>query len=263
MPDADGRLNEALRHCLLARHGVLHVTGPDARAFLQGQLSNDVAQLDAGRPLLAGLHSPQGRVLALLRLWPDGADGALAALPSELLGAVIAQLRRYVLRARLEIVDASASWQLHGTSDALGQLDYQLHPTMAVREVTLDQADWDALEVAAGVPEIHTATAGEFVAQMLNLDCMGGISWTKGCYTGQEIIARSHYRGQVKRRMRRYAAAATEPPPPGGSWTTRDGLSMRVVRSAGLAAGRCELLGVAPLAAQSMDELPLPYTLPA
>ena len=90
--------------------------------------------------------------------------------------------------------------------------------------------------MAAGLPEIRTATAGEFVAQMLNLDCIGGIAWTKGCYTGQEIIARAHYRGQVKRRMRRFAAAAARRPRPAAPGPPATAWRVRVVRSAHSAA---------------------------
>ncbi len=256
----------------MTRYGVLHFAGPDARAFLQGQLSNDLALLAADRPLLAGLHSPQGRVLALLRLWPEehGADGVLAALPAELLAGVTTQLRRFVLRSKVTIANASGVWQLHGQRDARGQLHHRLHAaspgSAAAAHVgsagSLDEDAWDALEVTSGLPEIYSATAGEFVAQMLNLDCVDGISWTKGCYTGQEIIARSHYRGQVKRRMRRFAATGTALPAPGSAWTTQDGLTVRVVRSARSADGQCELLGVAALGAGSVDERPLPYSLP-
>jgi hypothetical protein len=127
---------------------------------------------------------------------------------------------------------------------------------------TLDLPAWNALEVAAGLPEIHSATSGEFIAQMLNLDRIDAIAWKKGCYTGQEIVARAHYRGQVKRRMRRFVCAAGEPPAPGTALTTSDGLALRVVRSARTVDGRCECLAVAALEAQSRDERPMSYTLP-
>ena len=261
-------LNDAIRHRHLTRYGVLHFAGPDARAFLQGQLSNDMALLTAGQPLLAGLHSPQGRVLALLRLWPDGqsTDGVLAALPRELLAGVMSQLRRFVLRSKVTIADAGAAWQLHGECDAQGRLQHRLRAATpatdaAAQAGSLDDAEWEALEVTAGLPEGYSATAGEFIAQMLNLDCIGAIAWSKGCYTGQEIIARSHYRGQVKRRMRCFACSSL-PPVSGGIHVTTDGLRMQVVRSATLADGSAEVLGVAPLELKSVDERPLPYSLP-
>src|SRR5262245_14864791 len=114
--------------CLLAGYGVLRISGADARAFLQGQLSNDLRQLSALQPMLAGLHNPQGRVLALLRLWlaPESTSDVLAALPAALLAATAAQLRRYVLRARVQIADDSAGWQVGGTQRADGAPGMQL-----------------------------------------------------------------------------------------------------------------------------------------
>jgi folate-binding protein YgfZ len=200
----------------------------------------------------------------------------LALLPTDLLTAVATQLRRYVLRARVQIADATATWRAWGVSGSDGTLQVVLSARDAAAPTSpgsapaqrpasaqaLQRAAWEALEIAAGLPEIHVATAGEFVAQMLNLDCIGAIAWDKGCYTGQEIIARAHYRGQMKRRMRRFAAALAEPPAPGATHTTSDGVELRVVRAARVAAGRCELLGVAPLDRPSHDELPLPYAWP-
>ena len=254
--------------CPLDDYGVLQIGGADARRFLQGQLSNDLQRLEPARPLRAGLHNPQGRVLALLRLWPASAGDTdvLALLPAELLSAVATQLRRYVLRARVTIEDASDRWRAWGLRRSDGSPEVRLAPRDAapVPDGTpLGRDAWEALEIAAGLPEVRAATTGEFVAQMLNLDCIEAIAWDKGCYTGQEIIARAHYRGQMKRRMRRFAAALADPPAPGATHTTSDGVELRVVRAARVAAGRCELLGVAPLERPSHDELPLPYAWPA
>lgn len=259
---------------LLSDYGVLSFRGPDARTFLQGQLSNDLRQLRPDTPLLAGLHNPQGRVIALMRLVDPGTDAAgdvLAVLPAELLSTVATLLRRFVLRARLSINDVSADWQVLGQSAAAGPPRLTLAPRETDRAVDAHPVDaavagpagWPALQVAAGMPEVFAATSGEFVAQMLNLDCIGAIAWNKGCYTGQEIIARAHYRGQVKRRMRRFACATDLPPLPGSTWTTHDGLAVRVVRSARTGDAQCEILAVAPAEPRSVDERPLPYALPA
>jgi len=256
----------------LRDYGVLRFSGPDARRFLQGQLSNDLDRLQPGAPLLAGLHNPQGRVVALLRLLPAPADtDVLAILPGELLERVSALLRRFVLRAKVTVSNVTADWQVLGVPAASGAHRFALaegagDPALVARASSgagESALEWAALQVAAGVPEVYAATSGEFVAQMLNLDCLEAISWTKGCYTGQEIIARAHYRGQVKRRMRRYACGDGASPPPGDTWTTSDGVPVRVVRSARTAQGRGELLAVAPLDTPSADELPLPYSWPA
>jgi folate-binding protein YgfZ len=117
--------------------------------------------------------------------------------------------------------------------------------------------------VAAGIPRIYAASSGEFVAQMLNLDLLNGIAWDKGCYTGQEIIARAHYRGQMKRRMQRFRVVGQTQPNPGAMHTTTDGQRVQVVRPASHADGHVEILAVAPLEPRSIDALPLPYSLPA
>jgi tRNA-modifying protein YgfZ len=103
---------------------------------------------------------------------------------------------------------------------------------------------WHRLSVAAGEPQVYAATSEQFVAQMLNLDVLGAIAFDKGCYTGQEIIARSHYRGRVKRRMQRFLTDAPTVLEPGASGVFADGRSFRVVRSAAHSDGRCEFLAV-------------------
>src|ERR1700728_647899 len=94
--------------------GVLRVHGVDALTFLQGQVSNDVMRLTASQALLAGYHNPQGRVIALLRLVQLAPGEVLAVLPRELIGTVASRLAKFVLRARVQLVDESAHWQLGG-----------------------------------------------------------------------------------------------------------------------------------------------------
>ncbi|MBS0387344.1 MAG: folate-binding protein YgfZ [Proteobacteria bacterium] len=216
-------------------YALLQFRGADAHKFLQGQLSNDVTALRAGELMLAGLHNPQGRVLALLRLAVLAPDHIVAVLPAELAEVTAALLRRYVLRAKLQIgVDLSAT--------ALVALAAQLPPLAALLEPGAH-----ARHIAAGVPQVYAATSGEFVAQMLNLDCIGAIAFNKGCYTGQEIIARAHYRGRTKRRLQRFVSAGAATLVPGESLRLGDGRSARVVDAIVLADGRSEFLAVAPL----------------
>ena len=139
---------------------------------------------------------------------------------------------------------------------------------------------WQRLAVAAGEPQVYAATSEEFVAQMLNLDCLGAIAFDKGCYTGQEIIARAHYRGRVKRRLQRFVMRDARQLRPADAGTLSDGRAFEVVEAVVLADGRCEFLAVAPLAigesapgtaaATSIagerfdaEALPLPYLLPS
>ncbi len=165
---------------------LLRIHGADATAFLQGQLSNDVEALEVGATQLAGYHNPQGRVIALLRLARVAPAEILAQLPQELAAPVAQRLHRYVLRSKLaiEILDAPA------IAAALPAGMTATHSRLA--------------DIAAGLPQVYAATSEHFVAQMLNLDCIDAVSFTKGCYTGQEVVARAHYRGRVKRRMQRF-----------------------------------------------------------
>jgi len=298
------------------------VRGPDARRFLHGQVSQDVTGQPLDRVALAGLHNPQGRTAAILRLVPLAEDAVLLGLPTEIAPAVIQRLRRYVLRSKLTLDDASAAWEAVGLAGpeactalaAAGLLpagpgvgalarqgerlawrhaaDPQRFIVLAPRATGLPDGwqpgteatarlAWHAADVAAGLPQVYAATAEAFVAQMLNLDVLQAIAFDKGCYTGQEVIARAHYRGRVKRRMQRFVtmAASTAPLLPGDSGTLADGRSFRVVDAAPLPDGRLAFLAVAPVAAGAVDEeapapsaatvtrlavatLPLPYALP-
>ena len=146
------------------------------------------------------------------------------------------------------------------------------------RHARLSREQWRALDIAAGLAQVYSATSGQFVAQMLNLDCIDAISFTKGCYTGQEVIARAHYRGRIKRRMQRFLSHSALRLAAGDAGVLSDGRSFRVVEATQHADGRCEFLAVASLpgAEQQADDsaqrpgtggvaasaLPLPYALP-
>ena len=242
--------------------GVLEIRGADAAKFLQGQLSNDVLRLLPGTSMLAGYHTPQGRVVALLRL-QRRADDMVARLPRGLVPTVVTRLSKVLLRSKVAITDGTGEWSARGLL---------AEPS---REATLRA-------IEAGLPQVYPATSEVFVAQMLNLDLTGGISFDKGCYTGQEIIARAHYRGRVKRRMQRFVTLEPAVLSPGDHGMLADGRAFRVVEAAQHPDGRCEFLAVAPLAAGAdsdadaaasdavagahpplaVEQLPLPYALP-
>lgn len=274
----------------------LTIRGLDAPTFLQGQLSQDMDQLALRGALFAGLHNAQGRCLALLRLFHLGSDQILVVLPTELADAVRAHLTRHVLRARVRIEEANSSWRCYGLTgpDAEAAAQTRIHLPLehaGLRQLIVaprneplpeghiaSRAEWRIQDIEAGMPEVLRATAGEFVAQMLNLDVIGAISFDKGCYTGQEIIARAHYRGHVKRRMQLFQAAGAEPLQPGMRITLQDGRRAQVVHAEATVDGVQEFLAVTPLpgtsgigAADETDgparrvstiQMPLPYALP-
>jgi hypothetical protein len=250
----------------------LRITGADARKFLQGQLSNDIELLAADRLLCAGLHTPQGRVLAVLQLCAAGSDEVLALLPEDVAALAAGALTRFILRAKVKIsVEPAAS--------ALCAL-----PGAPASTVAMKIAD-----IGRGLPQVYAASSGQFIAQMLNLDVLHAIAFDKGCYTGQEVIARAHYRGRVKRRMQRFATDTALALAPGAALRLSDGRNAQLVDSVRLDNGSCEFLAVTTVpdastvadaasapdasdpqaAAAASDaalipsrQLPLPYALP-
>jgi hypothetical protein len=211
---------------------------------------------------------------------------------------VRAHLERFVFRSRVRIQDSSAAWCTYGLAgpDAETACSTRLHMPLeasgmrqfvvAPRSEPFPQSqgaprdEWRAADIAAGIPQVTSATSGLWVAQMLNLDLLGGISFEKGCYTGQEVIARAHFRGQVKRRMQRFFSNSVIPLAPGDKVRLQDGRSAQVVMAAQTEYDGQEFLAVAPLSAAAGSELvgevaptddeailastlPLPYSLPA
>ncbi len=190
--------------------GVIAFRGPDAAKFLQGQLSADIEKLAPGGRTHAGLHNPQGRVIAVLAVTRPSPEEFLAVLPRELVPAVMARLGKYVLRAKVRIADGTDVFAALAESGAEREL----------------------ADIRAGLPQVYAATSESFVAQMLNLDLLGAIAFDKGCYTGQEVIARAHYRGRVKRRMQRWLNTSGIALKPADTARGPDGRALTVVRVA-------------------------------
>jgi tRNA-modifying protein YgfZ len=250
---------------LLDDLAVLAVRGPDAGAFLQGQLSSDIDQFGEKPALIAGLHNPQGRCIAVLRLLRVENDQILIILPAELAAAVVAHLSKYVLRARVRIDIVSGQWRVYGAAgpDAEAVASTRLGAPMdasGLRQLIVapraepppdgdpqPREAWMLEDIAAGLPQVVPATSGAFTAQMLNLDLVGAISFSKGCYTGQEIIARAHYLGHARRRMQRFFTAAWQPLEPGMRITLADGRRAQVVMACETENGGQEFLAVTTL----------------
>jgi tRNA-modifying protein YgfZ len=227
----------------------IRVSGADARSFLQGQLSADIDALTPARALLASCNSAQGRVQAVLWL-TDHREWIDLALPTSMTERTVTRLRRYVLRSKVTIDELPG-------------------PVAFAPPHTYSAADWRLAGIRAGLPQVYPETHEAFVAQMLNLDLLGGVDFEKGCYTGQEIIARTHFRGAIKRRMFHFACAAS-PPAPGTRILAGEQHAGDVVDAAATSNG-CELLAVIGLAQQdaalelesnrgvALQKLPLPY----
>ena len=230
----------ALSRCtMLPAFSVVAFSGRDARSFLQGQLTNDLLGLERQPGLLAAACNREGRVLEILRLASHG-DTVLAVLRRALVAPMIARLARHVLRADVKIDDRGDTLGVAGVLDS-GPAEAWVQSAAAV-DVTLlvagarrlllvgspdslkrlingtgpaSPADWERGCIKDGEPSIHPDTAGQWIPQMLNLDLLSAISFSKGCYVGQEIVARTQHLGRIKRRTLRYAGPAGEPPGPG------------------------------------------------
>jgi folate-binding protein YgfZ len=281
----------------LDRLSTIVASGPDARAFLQGQLSFDLERLSVDRAELASCNSAQGRVQAVLWLI-ERSDGIVLVLPASMVDTTLARLRKYVLRAKVKLESGSDRFLVCAATDPLSDVPLQAHHQIDARSyvrwpggervLCLAEAGADAIsdpdialgwrraDIAAGLPQVYPATHEAFVAQMLNIDLLGGIGFEKGCYTGQEIIARTHFRGAIKRRMIRLRAGV-DAPEPGTRIVAGEQHAGDVVDSVpipnGRTSGGCELLAVVtltqanePLRLESstgatLERLPLPYPL--
>ncbi len=282
-------MNQNTSCARLASLAVLRLAGEDAADFLQGQLTNDVTKLASDALLTAGWCSPRGRLLSVLRLVKDG-DDILIILPSDDLEAAMKRLRMYILRSRVRLTkedtlavvglvgDAPLNGpgrvfsQTSGAPEALATLGLPEGRALAI--VTADDAPADADEslywaasAAAGDAFVFVAVKDQFVPQAINLELTNGVSFTKGCYTGQEIVSRVEHIGKTPRRG---ALFVTEKPLPAGTVLT-DAAGAEagiVIYSAAAPKGaalfvQCpnEQLGK-PLAANGLTlaPIPLPYT---
>jgi folate-binding protein YgfZ len=224
---------------VLSHLGVIRAEGPDAAKFLQGQLTQDFALLDASEARLAALCTPQGRAVAsFIGIRPE-ADRILLVCGRDILAATLKRLARYVLRAKVALGDASEEYALHGLAGAAlagNGVDPALPPWRSVaagpaRAVTLypcdgvaralriapagsaapqgpalDPALWLWSEVRGGIVTLSAPVVEAFVPQMINYESVGGVNFKKGCYPGQEVVARSQFRGTLKRRAYRVRA---------------------------------------------------------
>ena len=226
--------------CDLGQFGTLRITGEEAESFLQNLLSNDVREVSTSRAQLSSLNTAKGRMLATMLIWREGND-YLLQMPRVLCEPVRKKLSMYVLRSKVKITDASDEIISLGLSGANAQEIMRTHfgelpqaplgcivtaqgsaikisgsrfqinisvrhaaalwSALSQRAQPVGSACWDWLNIRSGIPVILPKTQEQFVAQMVNLELLGGVNFKKGCYPGQEIVARMQYLGKLKRRM--------------------------------------------------------------
>lgn len=278
--------------CDLSHLGLIAARGPETELFLQGQLTCDVRQVTPDHSLLGAFCSPKGRVLASFRLFRQGdayllelpqamVEPTLSRLRKYVLrakttledaGATLARMgvagphapaalekmlgvtperANDVVAGNLTVIrlpGLKPRFELHGaTSDiqqVWGALGSEFTPAGA--------EPWRLLEILAGIPTVYPETVDAFVPQMLNLQMLEGIGMQKGCYTGQEVVARTHYLGKLKRRMYLARVDSPSPPHPGDALFSRQADASQ---SAGRLADACPHPdgGYAVLAVASID----------
>ncbi len=291
----------------LATLGVIRAEGPDAAAFLHGQLTQDFLLLKDDAARLAALCSPKGRMLASFIAWRQAPEQFLLVCAQDLLAPTLKRLSMFVLRAKVKLVDATAEHAVRGLAGAAiaaagadpaavpgqrqttadGATVVALHGCEGVpralwvapagpaapqgNELAADAWAWS--EVRSGVVPISAPVVDAFVPQMLNYESVGGVSFKKGCYPGQEVVARSQFRGTLKRRgyvvtapaplaagQEVFAAADADQPvgtvasaapaPDGQGWAAFVSLQTAALAAGGLRVGEVAL-----------DVQPLPYPL--
>lgn len=296
--------------------GVIRALGEDAAQFLHGQLTHDFVLLGTQHARLAAFCTAKGRMLASFIGFKRGPHEILLLCDRSLLAATLKRLSMFVLRAKCKLSDATADFSLHGLAgdaavQALGGATQPwakkddgdasiiaLYPAAGQPRAlhvapagatppagpALDAADWLWSEVASGIATLSAPVADAFVPQMLNYESVDGVNFKKGCYPGQEVVARSQFRGTLKRRA--YLVHAQQPLAAGMEVFTQEELEQAtgtVVQAAAAPAGGWDaiismqtasdglpLLAHAPLgegqkadAAQAvaLQPLPLPYVL--
>ncbi|RRD91766.1 CAF17-like 4Fe-4S cluster assembly/insertion protein YgfZ [Conchiformibius steedae] len=210
-----------MTHTQLPFFAVVRVSGADCRDFLHRQLSNDINNLPDQHACYATYNTPKGRVIANMLAYRQG-DEILLALAADMAESVVKRLKMFVLRSQVQLeilTDWGAAGQLHADAPIVfadapalvlsatqGQIALPHGGTFTLAPLTelppydaAAEAVWNTHEIRCGYPWIAAATAESCVAQMLNQHTIGGVHFRKGCYPGQEIIARAQYRGQVKR----------------------------------------------------------------
>jgi folate-binding protein YgfZ len=268
--------------CTLSHEGVLAVRGSDAGKFLQGQLTCNINYLSDSTSSLGARCMVKGRMQSSFRILPEG-DGFLLAMTRELLEAQLADLKKYAVFSKAKLTDDSDAWvrfglqagdaalqalglEVPGQIDAVTRHDGLIAVAVSPGRIELwapaEQAervqaqlagklpkaelnDWLLGQIRAGIGQVMAQTRELFIPQMINLQAVGGVSFKKGCYTGQEIVARMQYLGKLKRRQYRVALASETLPEPGTEiFSPTHGSSVGEVVLAARSATGSELLAV-------------------
>lgn len=305
--------NQSTHLVKLHQTRLLLVKGPDASKFLQGQVTCDLRELSAPVTRIGAQCNPKGRILLSFRALQIDADTIALRIPASMLDKAKSSLGKYIVFSKAKLHDDSG-YNLYGLSGDNAQhaakTIFTTLPTdndgwaekdgnfliqlaqdrfecwiksadAAAFEQQLDGLtidgdlnDWELLNIRAGVADIYPETIELFTPQEINYQLINGINFRKGCYTGQEIVARLHYRGKLKRHMYRFELSGDQLPAPGAALvnaTTRNACG-HLVTAAFAADNRIEILAslldeqlgqvTLETSTEILKQLPLPYAIP-
>lgn len=285
----------------LIDQGTICIYGPQAETFLQGQLTCDVREVTSEQTRLGALCNNKGRVLTTFRLWFVN-NSYLMQLSRECIDLTLRVLQKYARFSKVILSDASDSWSYtgliidektpsvsHPLPDQPNKLEYSnilwisaitSTPKRCVllsstpnafatpSSATSSLEEWKIADINAGIPTVTTSTSGEFTPHEINYPFIGGVSFKKGCYTGQEVVARMHYRGKLKKAMFHIKLNSQETYMPGQMITLVEHINLHVVAVQRINNSQIELLTVAnheaiQIAAERslLKVVPLPYPL--
>lgn len=297
--------------------GYLEFEGADTASFLQGQLSNDVVALAIGDAQWTSYNSPKGRMLATMLLWHASATSYRAFVAADLAEWLRKRLAMFVMRAKVVVTDRTPGGACFGIAGgralpavraALGAAEAAGHgiardgldivttpdgrilvyasaaagedigQRLAAQATQVDATHWDWRGIAAGIPVVGAATQDQFIAQAANWELVGGVNFRKGCYPGQEIIARMQYLGKLKERLVRLHHDGPAPAPGTSLYSPVFGGQAcgTIVNAAPAPEGGSDMLAVAQTSATAsgtlqlghpdgpaLTLLDLPYAVPA
>ena len=194
----------------IKNRAILKVSGSDAETFLQGQLSNDISKLDKLSVQLNAYCQHQGKILAIFWVTKNK-DSFFLSFPLDLLEAIKPRLEMFVIMADVIIEDITKEYIQVGSIGETHQKALAINDKLSliiadkqdINKYDMEPIDhWDKACIDSSLPEIFSVTSEKLVPQMLNLDINEfGVNFSKGCYPGQEVVARLHYLGSAKRRL--------------------------------------------------------------
>ncbi len=213
----------------LSHHGLLKISGSDAQKFLQGQLTCDVTKLQDTTSCMGAHCNPQGRIISLFYLF-QWQEAYYLVMLREMIPIALHALKKYAIFYKTELNDVSNLFEIVGmtTTNTLVTNSIVTIPVTATRHMIIREKqentepekfhahddEWLCLDITDGIPHIHPATSSKFLPHELNLPALHAVSFDKGCYTGQEIIARMHYRGKLKQQLKSIILTEPLPQPP-------------------------------------------------